>query len=100
MGRYSRRSPSLREPSRCRLPEGGNKFGLKRWDEAYFARLKDFVAKAAEQEGGQGGAVPARGQHSYKENVLVWAAPRVPVPPVEAAASPNAQFPALPAKMR
>lgn len=30
-------------------PKGGNKFDLKRWDEAYFARLKDFVAKAAER---------------------------------------------------
>ncbi len=26
---------------------GGNKFDLNRWDEAYFARLKDFVSKAA-----------------------------------------------------
>ena len=26
---------------------GGNKFDLTRWDEAYFARLKDFVAHAA-----------------------------------------------------
>ncbi|HEY1203731.1 MAG: hypothetical protein ABSH46_02690 [Bryobacteraceae bacterium] len=25
---------------------GGNKFDLERWDEAYFARLKDFVAEA------------------------------------------------------
>ncbi len=25
---------------------GGNKFDLARWDEAYFARLKDFVAEA------------------------------------------------------
>ena len=28
-------------------PDGGNKFDLKRWDDAYFARLKDFVAQAA-----------------------------------------------------
>ena len=28
-------------------PNGGNKFDLKRWDEAYFARLKDFVGQAA-----------------------------------------------------
>ena len=26
---------------------GGNKFDLNRWDDAYFARLKDFVAHAA-----------------------------------------------------
>ena len=28
-------------------PDGGNKFDLARWDAAYFARLKDFVAHAA-----------------------------------------------------
>ncbi len=28
---------------------GGNKFDLDHWDSAYFARLKDFVAKAAER---------------------------------------------------
>ncbi len=28
---------------------GGNKFDLDQWDMAYFARLKDFVAKAAER---------------------------------------------------
>ncbi len=28
-------------------PDGGNKFDLSRWDEAYFARLKDFVSRAA-----------------------------------------------------
>ena len=28
-------------------PNGGNKFDLSRWDDAYFARLKDFVAHAA-----------------------------------------------------
>jgi hypothetical protein len=27
---------------------GGNKFDLTRWDEAWFARLKDFVARASE----------------------------------------------------
>ena len=27
--------------------KGGNKFDLKRWDEAFFARLKDFVGQAA-----------------------------------------------------
>lgn len=26
---------------------GGNKFDLERWDEAYFARLRDFVAQAS-----------------------------------------------------
>lgn len=30
-------------------PKGGNKFDLKRWDEAFFTRLKDFVAKAAQR---------------------------------------------------
>ena len=29
------------------IPDGGNKFDLSRWDDAYFARLKDFVAHAA-----------------------------------------------------
>ena len=28
---------------------GGNKFDLDRWDPAYFARLKDFLTKAAER---------------------------------------------------
>jgi len=28
-------------------PNGGNRFDLTRWDEAYFARLKDFVGYAA-----------------------------------------------------
>ena len=28
---------------------GGNKFDLNRWDEAYFARLKDFVAQAGKR---------------------------------------------------
>jgi hypothetical protein len=28
-------------------PNGGNRFDLSRWDDAYFARLKDFVASAA-----------------------------------------------------
>jgi hypothetical protein len=28
-------------------PNGGNKFDLSRWDDAYFARLKDFVGTAA-----------------------------------------------------
>lgn len=29
--------------------DGGNKFDLHRWNEAYFARLKDFVAQAGER---------------------------------------------------
>src|SRR5262245_13514388 len=29
--------------------DGGNKFDLARWDEAYFARLKDFLAQAAKR---------------------------------------------------
>ncbi|MCE9547547.1 MAG: hypothetical protein K8T25_18925 [Planctomycetia bacterium] len=28
--------------------KGGNKFDLRRWDEAFFTRLKDFVAQAAQ----------------------------------------------------
>jgi hypothetical protein len=28
---------------------GGNKFDLQKWDEAYFARLKDFVAEAGKR---------------------------------------------------
>src|SRR5438093_10178368 len=28
---------------------GGNKFDLTRWDEAYFKRLKDFVAQAGQR---------------------------------------------------
>jgi hypothetical protein len=28
---------------------GGNKFDLDKWDPEYFARLKDFIAKAAER---------------------------------------------------
>jgi hypothetical protein len=28
-------------------PDGGNRFDLSRWDDAYFARLKDFVTHAA-----------------------------------------------------
>jgi hypothetical protein len=30
---------------------GGNKFDLDKWDPEYFARLKDFIAKAAERGG-------------------------------------------------
>ena len=30
-------------------PNGGNKFDLTRWDEAYFQRLKDFVAEAGQR---------------------------------------------------
>jgi hypothetical protein len=29
--------------------DGGNKFDLTKWDEAYFARLKDFLGKASER---------------------------------------------------
>jgi hypothetical protein len=29
---------------------GGNKFDLDTWDEQYFARLRDFIAKAADRE--------------------------------------------------
>jgi len=29
---------------------GGNKFDLNRWDEAYFARLKDFIAEAGKRD--------------------------------------------------
>ena len=31
-------------------PDGGNKFDLDRWDEAYFARLRDFVAEAGKRD--------------------------------------------------
>ena len=31
-------------------PNGGNKFDLSRWDDAYFTRLKDFVASAAARD--------------------------------------------------
>ncbi len=30
-------------------PNGGNKFDLNKWDEAYFKRLKDFVAQASKR---------------------------------------------------
>ena len=30
-------------------PNGGNKFDLTKWDEAYFKRLKDFVAQASKR---------------------------------------------------
>ncbi len=30
-------------------PNGGNKFDLNKWDEAYFKRLKDFVAQAGKR---------------------------------------------------
>jgi hypothetical protein len=30
-------------------PNGGNKFDLTKWDEKYFARLKDFVAQAGKR---------------------------------------------------
>jgi hypothetical protein len=29
--------------------DGGNKFDLTRWDDAYFARLKDFLSKASQR---------------------------------------------------
>lgn len=38
--------------ARSRTPgyaNGGNKFDLTKWDEAYFERLKDFVAQAAQR---------------------------------------------------
>src|SRR5436190_17820888 len=38
--------------ARCDRPgyaNGGNKFDLTKWDEAYFKRLKDFVAKASKR---------------------------------------------------
>ena len=31
-------------------PNGGNKFDLTRWDDAYFARLKDFISYAASRD--------------------------------------------------
>ncbi|MFH1567253.1 MAG: cellulase family glycosylhydrolase, partial [Gemmatimonadota bacterium] len=30
--------------------DGGSRFGLDRWDDAYFARLRDFVAQAGQRD--------------------------------------------------
>lgn len=43
-GRFIAPWPRSNQPG---YPNGGNKFDLARWDEAYFTRLKDFVAYAA-----------------------------------------------------
>ena len=43
-GRFLAPWPRSSQPGH---PDGGNKFDLSRWDDAYFARLKDFVAHAA-----------------------------------------------------
>jgi len=43
-GRFLAPWPRSTQPGH---PDGGNKFDLKRWDDAYFARLKDFVSRAA-----------------------------------------------------
>ena len=43
-GRYLAPWPRSSQPGH---PDGGNRFDLSRWDDAYFARLKDFVALAA-----------------------------------------------------
>jgi hypothetical protein len=51
-GRYLAPWPRPRQPAPSSAegpghPDGGHKFDLSRWDDAYFARLKDFVAHAA-----------------------------------------------------
>ena len=46
-GGSSRRGRAARQPG---YANGGNKFDLSRWDDAYFARLKDFVAYAGDQD--------------------------------------------------
>ena len=43
-GRFLAPWPRSSEPGH---PDVGNKFDLSRWDDAYFARLKDFVTHAA-----------------------------------------------------
>jgi hypothetical protein len=43
-GRFMAPWPRSSQPG---YANGGNKFDLARWDEAYFARLKDFIAYAA-----------------------------------------------------
>ena len=43
-GRFLAPWPRSSQPGH---PDGGNKFDLSRWDDAYFARLKDFLASAA-----------------------------------------------------
>ena len=43
-GRFLAPWPRSSQPGH---PDGGNKFDLSRWDDAYFSRLKDFLAYAA-----------------------------------------------------
>jgi hypothetical protein len=43
-GRFLAPWPRSSQPGH---PDGGNKFDLSRWDNTYFARLKDFVSHAA-----------------------------------------------------
>jgi hypothetical protein len=45
-GRFVAPWPRSSQPG---YANGGNKFDLARWDEAYFARLKDFIAYAAKR---------------------------------------------------
>ena len=45
-GRFICPWPRSAEPS---YAKGGSKFDLAKWDEAYFKRLKDFVAQAAQR---------------------------------------------------
>ena len=42
-GRFLAPWPRTSQPGH---PDGGNKFDLSRWEDAYFARLKDFLAHA------------------------------------------------------
>ena len=59
LGKFVKENPLGPKPHRLTLPWGrstqpsylfgGNKFDLDKWDPAYFARLKDFIAKAGER---------------------------------------------------
>lgn len=46
-GKYLAPWPRSSQPGH---PDGGNKFDLSRWDDAYFARLKDFIAHAGTRD--------------------------------------------------
>ena len=59
LGKFVKGNPLGPKPHRLTLPWargtepsylfGGNKFDLDKWDPEYFARLKDFIAKAGER---------------------------------------------------
>ena len=46
-GRYLAPWPRISQPAPSGVEGPGNKFDLSRWDDAYFARLRDFIAHAA-----------------------------------------------------